>query len=202
MGNRCPTRWIGRAAATVRSPRATCRGSAIHSRPRPSRRVADRPQLAAADELRPLRGAALGLALHGAAGDQPALLALPHPAERQAFRPLPEDRPRAGAHGTGRPRGERPADRPDALEPDPDPAGGADVRRGLAHDHHGRGLRHAGRHGRSHRRRHRARCGTSTCSTPTASFSIVAEEGRLALLDRVRRHRHRRRARSRSSRAA
>ena len=52
----------------------------------PARRAAAGPELAAALRLRALCRAAFRLALHRAARHQRALLALPHPAERQARR--------------------------------------------------------------------------------------------------------------------
>ena len=53
-----------------------------------ARRAADRPQLAAEVRLRPLCRAAERLAVHRAAHDQRALLALPHPADRGALGPV------------------------------------------------------------------------------------------------------------------
>ena len=55
-------------------------------------------------ELRALCRTALGLALHRAAGDQSALMALSHPTERQAFGPLRASRQGADADGAERAR--------------------------------------------------------------------------------------------------
>ena len=63
-------------------------GSATPSRPRRLRRAADRPQFAAKGRFRPLCRAAVGLAVHGAAGEQPALVALSHSPDGQALGPL------------------------------------------------------------------------------------------------------------------
>ena len=116
-----------------------------------ARRAADRPQLAAEVHLRALRGAALGLALHRAALDQRALLALSHPPEREAFGRF---RKVDGLLRTApAPRGRR-ADRAHALGPDADPEGEAHLRRRPAHDDHRGRRRHAGRHGRASLLRH------------------------------------------------
>ena len=52
-------------------------------------RAAGRKELTAEGRLRPLCRAAFGFAIHRAAVHQPALLALSHPADGQAFRALP-----------------------------------------------------------------------------------------------------------------
>ena len=110
------------------------------------------PQLAAAVPLRALRRAAVGLAVHGTADHQRALLALPHPADREPLGPVREGRHRPVAHGT-RGRGRR-ADRAHALGPDPAARAAAVLRRGRAHDHHRRRRRHPGRHGGARLPRH------------------------------------------------
>src|SRR5262249_45310499 len=84
------------------------------------RRAAGRAQFAAKGQVRPLRRAAVRLAVHRAAVHQPALLALPHPTHGQALGALPQDRPGVHAHRPGGAGGERPADRPAALGTDPD----------------------------------------------------------------------------------
>ena len=86
-------------------------------------RAADRPQLAAALRLRALCRATLRFALHRAARQQRALVALSHPAVGEALRPLRQGRCPAVAHRAV-PRG-RAADRATAL------GSGADSERGL-----------------------------------------------------------------------
>src|SRR3954452_16295311 len=71
------------------------------------RRASGRPQLAAKGELRPLCGTIVGLALHRAAGDQSADLALPRAAHGAAPRPLPKDRSGFHPHRAA-PRQDRP----------------------------------------------------------------------------------------------
>src|SRR5581483_5625705 len=101
--------WPGRGGLHV--------GLRQHVRDRGARRRAPRrPQLATESELWPLCRAALGLALYGAAGLEPALLALPHPPDRAPHRALRARRPRADAH-RAEPR-ERNAHRAAALGPD------------------------------------------------------------------------------------
>src|SRR5205085_9937643 len=94
---------------------------------------ADRPQLPPEGQLRPLRRATQRLAVHGAARAEPALLALPHLAEREALRALRAARQAVDPRRT-RSRGEQLGDRPAALESDPDPEGGAHVRYRPPHD--------------------------------------------------------------------
>src|SRR5262249_58026322 len=84
------------------------------------RRARGGAQFAAKGQVRPLRRAALRLAVHRAAVDQPALLALSHPAHGQTLGALPQDRQGVDAHRAGGAGGERFADRPTALGTDPD----------------------------------------------------------------------------------
>src|SRR5262245_30914225 len=55
-----------------------------------ARCAAGRAQFAAKGQVRPLRRAAVRLAVHRAAVDQPALLALSHPTHGQALGALPQ----------------------------------------------------------------------------------------------------------------
>src|SRR5262249_6409360 len=91
------------------------------------------PELAAESGLRPLRRAAIRLAVHGAARQQRTLVALPHPAVSEAraevqadvAAPL-EDRTRNGRA--------RPPDWTAALGAGADTQGAAHISRGHAHD--------------------------------------------------------------------
>ena len=101
---------------------------------------------------------------------QRALVALPHPPDREAFRALPQNRQGPDPHRAGRPRRERAPHRPAALVAGAHPGRSAHLRDGAAHDHHGRRCRHAGRHGRASRLGHALHGATSISSTPTASI--------------------------------
>src|SRR5205807_6580756 len=58
-------------------------------------------KFAAEGQLRALRRAALGVAVHRAAGHQPALLALSHPPRRPPHQPFPAHRPRPDPYRAG-----------------------------------------------------------------------------------------------------
>ena len=138
--------------------------------------------------LRPLRRAAQRLALHGAARQQRALLAVPHPADGRQLGPLRQGRRRPVAHGPLR-RGRDPA-RTHALGPDPAP-----VRRPVAdrghQDHHHRGRRRQpGRHGGTHLSRHPLD-GERVLLQRRRRDDVRAPAGRLEAAHRVRRHRRR-----------
>ena len=121
-------------------------------------------------DLRPLRRAALGLAVHRAAGHQRALLALPHPARRSSTRGrfqkidagLIWTAPARATRATCRSAncaGARCRSRSEPLT----------FLTGLRTMTTAGDAEHAGRHGRAHLSRHRTRWSTSTSSTPTAS---------------------------------
>src|SRR6187397_1974142 len=82
-------------------------------------RASRRPQLAAEGELRALCRAVVGLAVHRAAGLEPALVALSHPSDRAPRRPVRARRWLADPHRAAA-RG-RTADRAVALGSDADP---------------------------------------------------------------------------------
>ena len=160
-----------------------------------------RPELAAAHGLRPLCRAAVGLALHGAARHQRALLALPHPPvgaarARSSARRRCRYWKTAPSHGRA-----RPADRPAALEPGADPEGEADLPHRHAHHDHGRRRQHAGRHGRAHLSRHAVDGGRLLLQRRRRAADRAAA-GLAALLHRVRQRSRWSPARSASSRAA
>ena len=116
-------------------------------------RPADRAELAAARRLRALCRAALGLALHGAARRQRALLALPHPPLGEAHAAVQEDGA-ALLEDRAVPGRARSPDRAAALGAGADPEGAAHLPLGAAHhDHIGR-RQHPGRHGRARLSRH------------------------------------------------
>ena len=135
--------------------------------------------------LRALRRAAVGLALHGAARHQRALLALPHPPLGAARAALQEDRrcrywktaPSLGEHDL--------PDRPAALGPGADPEGEAHLPHGHAHHDDGRRRQHAGRHGRARLSRH-AVDGERLLLQRRRRDADRAAAGRAALLHRVR----------------
>ena len=154
------------------------------------RRAAGRAKFASKGQFWPLCRAVVGLPVHGTAGQQPALVALPHPPHRQALRPLQEDR--SGTHsyrplGAG---GKRPPDRSAALGADPDAGRDTDFRERPAHHDHGRRRRDTNRHGGTCAARHRLhaervllQCGwraADCCAGAQPSFP-----------HRVRRHRDR-----------
>ncbi len=112
-----------------------------------ARRAADGAQLAAALRLRALCRAALRLAVHRAARQQRAFLALSDPPVGEAFRTLCQSRRRAVAHRAV-PR-TRTTDRAIALGSGADPDGGQDLSAGRADHDHGRRRQYAGRHGRA-----------------------------------------------------
>ena len=159
-------------------------------------------QLAAEGELRPLCRAALRLAVHGAAGDQPALLALSHPPDGEAHRAASSsvDKGLIRTAPAARDESELPIGQ---LRWDPMPipgealtfvtglrtmttAGDADTQAGMAAHV---AARHAIDGARAFLQRRRRAAGRGA-------------GGRAALPHRVRRHRDRARARSASSRAA
>ena len=131
-----------------------------------------------------------GSAVHGTAGQQPALVALPHPPHRQALRPLQEDR--SGTHsyrplGAG---GKRPPDRSAALGADPDARRDTDLRERPAHHDHGRRRRDTNRHGGTCAARHRlhAERVLLQCGRRAADCRAGAQP---SFPHRVRRHRDR-----------
>ena len=150
--------------------------------------AADRTQLAAEVRVRAVRGATLGLAVHGTARQQRAIVALPDSADAAALGHLPQDRPRPVAH-RARPRGRR-ADRADALGSDPDPRRVAVVPRGRPDDDHGWRRRQSGRDGRARLPDH-ALDGRRVLLRCRRRAAVRAAAGRAAPVDRVRHHRHR-----------
>ena len=141
--------------------------------------LAGRPQLAAEMPLRALCRAALGLALHGAAHRQRALLALPHPPDRHALGRVPEGRHRPVAH-RARARGRLPI-APYRWDPIADPVRAALLPRRHAHDDDGGRCRHAGRHGRASLFRHPLDGGRVFLQLPTARCCSSPQQGELRL---------------------
>ena len=138
--------------------------------------------------LRPLRRAAQRLALHGAASQQRALLAVPHPTDDRQLGALCQGRCRPMAHGSLR-RGRDPA-RTHALGPDPAPVRRPVADRGYQDHHHRRRCRQPGRHGGARLSRHPLD-GERVLLQRRRRDDVRAPAGGLEAAHRVRRHRRR-----------
>ena len=138
--------------------------------------------------LRPLRRAALGLALHRAARHQRALLALPHPPLGASTRRSSRRTAVAPLEDGAVPGRARPLDRTIALGTGADPEGDAHLPHGPAHHDDGRRRQHAGRHGRARLSRHPVD-GARLLLQRRRRAAVVPQQGRAALLHRVRQDR-------------
>ena len=96
-----------------------------------------------------------GSPFHRAATEQSTLLALPNPAERETFGPLPPRGQEPHPHGTGGAAREHAARRADALGTDSHPGPKSHVRARVAHHDHRRRCGDPHRHGSTCAPRHR-----------------------------------------------